>query len=81
MSTNPWYSLLIRCGGDTWKVLGSEEMMRASFDELVEAMNATDGTASKIVTIEGISDTADRAERRLAVRVENVDMVDLTKWF
>ncbi len=79
--TNPWWRLLIRGGGESYLVLGSEEIMRASFDELTEAMNATDGTAPKVVIIKGFADAADRAERHLAVCVEDVVMVDLTKWF
>lgn len=64
-------------GSSGWCIHGTEELMHEAYKNIINAMNAPDGTGEKIVEVQGITDTADRADVWYGVRIEDVKLVEL----
>ncbi len=73
-----WRLEVLIDNGTRWNVHGSEDVLRAAYDELRQAKLAP-ATAPKIIEISGMHDTADRAEQTVFVESESIKAVDLTK--
>lgn len=73
-----WRLEVLIDNGTAWRVHGSEDVLRAAYDELKQA-KLEPATAPKIIEVSGMHDTADRAEQTIFMEPEAVKAVDLTK--
>lgn len=66
--------------GITYTINGSEEVLRAAYNELKEAMSGVyDGGV--MVEINGMTDSADRAEHTLLVKASSIIALSITKMY
>ncbi len=74
-----FWQLSVALEGQTFKICGSREVLEASMDEAIEALNAVDGVGAKTIIINGFCDSADRAEHRLMVCPEQIQAISMFK--
>lgn len=74
-----WRLQVLISGGQLWAVHGSEEVLEQAWQDALDILTQPDGTTPKVWIVHGMCDTADRAERRLAVKAEDLLAVDLVK--
>jgi hypothetical protein len=67
--------------GISHQITGAKEVMREGWKNLLDALEMPDGTAPTVVRIEGMCDSADRAEHSLAIKVSEIVGLNLTKLY
>lgn len=74
-----WTLAFYNHAGTRLAISGKFEILAAACDEWNEAKTACDGTGSKIIKVEGFTDTADRAEMTLCVVVDEMSAAILNR--
>ena len=75
-----WKLQVISTGDGAWEVCGTEEVMRAAYDEIKAILDAGDtGVAPAAFSVTGFWDTADRAESNLVLRTPEIRGARLTR--
>lgn len=67
-----WRLAFIDRTGTRLAINGKHEILEAACDEWENAKTSCDGTGAKVITVEGITDTADRAPMTIRVVVEDI---------
>lgn len=76
--TGYWRLTVYLRGGNNHYIVGTEETMRDSFEQIENAMKTDMGV--KAVLVHGCSDTYDRAESTMLVSIEDVALATLVRW-
>jgi len=64
-------------GGTAVAVHGPHDLMEINYKAVRDAMKAVDGTAEKLIEIDGWTDSADRTEVKTGVVIENIQSITL----
>ena len=79
MSEHKWWRLAITDeAGTTFNITGDTAVMHSAYEELKEAVRATDGVGSPFVEIHGVTDTVDRADCSLTINARRISGMYLT---
>lgn len=72
---------LIDTRGTSFQLVGTEEVMRAAYEDVMEAMESPDGVGKKVLKYTAWCDSADRAENTICVRVSELVCARLIKLY
>jgi hypothetical protein len=76
-----WQLEIIQPSGNVFIICGSEDVLRTAYDEWREAVKQPDGVAPPVWEVTGFCNSADRAEHSLAIRIEDIWGLALTKLY
>lgn len=79
--TDIWQLEIIQPSGNVFVICGSEDVLRQAYDEWRDAVKQPDGVAPVVLEVVGFCNSADRAEHTIAVRLEDIWGLALTKLY
>jgi len=74
-----WSLCISSSTGGSYKVYGTEQVMREAFHRWVEISSSLRSSEHEVMCISGMTNTADRSESEFAIKVDKVVSMQLFK--